>query len=47
MVLAGSGAVLRAYDAKVVASDGRVCRLVFEPTLSAMDLLGVARKLGR
>jgi hypothetical protein len=47
VVLAGNGAVLRGCDAKVVASDGRTCRLVFEPTLPAMELLGVARALGR
>jgi len=47
VVFAGDGAMLRAHDAKVIASDGRICRLVFEPTLSAMDLLGVAPKRGR
>ncbi len=47
VVLAGAGAVLRSCEAKVVAHDGRRCRLVFEPTLPAIELLGVARKLGR
>ena len=47
VVLAGNGTVPRASDAKVVAGAGNRYRLVFEPTLSAMELVGLARKLGR
>lgn len=45
VVLAGN--VLRSCDAKVVETDGTVVRLVFDPALPAMDLLGVAKALTR
>ena len=45
VVLAADGAVLRGCDATVVGTDGVRWRLAFDPTLPAMDLLGIAKLL--
>jgi hypothetical protein len=47
VVLAGADSVLRGCDAKVIEADGARWRLAFDPTLPAMDLLGVAELLAR
>jgi hypothetical protein len=45
VVLVGGRDVLRGCDATVIGTDGVRWRLVFDPTLPAMDLLGVAKLL--
>ncbi len=47
VVLAGDGTVLRGWGAKVVDTAGTRLRLVFDATLPAMDLMGVARAVNQ
>ena len=47
VVLAGTDSVLRGCDAKIIEADGAMLRLAFDPTLPAMDLLGVVRLLAQ
>jgi|SRR5581483_9767300 len=47
VVLATPDNALRACDARVIGIEGACWRLAFDPTLPAMDLLGVAQRLMR